>query len=64
MKQVPYIGRDALDADRDCGLLGLGHAVADARLGEDVGGDLGVIAQLAPEVLYHGAQRPQVGLTV
>ena len=35
--------------------LGLYHAVADARLGEDVPGAVGIVPQLASELLYEGA---------
>ena len=37
-----------------------GHAVADARLGEDVGGVAGVFAQLAAELADDGAHGPQI----
>ena len=40
----------------------LGHAVADARLGEDVSGFPGVVAQLLAQVLDEGAHRLRVAL--
>ena len=41
--------------------LPLGHPVADAGLVEDVGGAVGVVAQLAAELLGGGAHPPLVG---
>ena len=38
--------------------LAPGYTVADEVLGEDVGGVLRVVAQLALEVLHYGAHRP------
>ena len=40
--------------------LPLGHPVAHPRLGEDVGGVVRVIAQLAAELTYDGAHGPHV----
>ena len=40
--------------------LRLGHPVADSRLGEDVGGVVRVVAQLAAELAYDGAHGPHV----
>ena len=42
--------------------LALGHPVADARLGEDVGGVVRVVAQLAAEAAYDGAHGPHVAV--
>ena len=40
--------------------LPLRHPVADARLGEDVGGVVRLVSQLAAEVLRCGTHRPQI----
>ena len=55
---LPYLSFLAAASSMRLDALGLYHAVADARLGEDVPGAVGVVVQLPAKLLDEGAQEP------